>query len=109
MILPPLVRPPPRFLGSCPSLRKLEINGVLLTIAELLVRDLFALKVVPGHDLVDLILSVFSELVVADLDLDDVGVALERVFQRGCVRFFDLVAGDVQFLDRFVQFEVLGE
>lgn len=48
-----------------------------LVVAQFLVRDLLALQVVPGNNLVDFIFSFFCELIVAYLDLNDVRVAFE--------------------------------
>ena len=82
---------------------------MILTVTELLVGDGLAFQVVPRHDFVDLVFSLFSELVHANLDLDNVGISFQRVFQRGRVALFDFVARDVQFADALVQLEVLGQ
>jgi len=79
-----------------------------LVIAKLLICDLLALKVVPGHNLVNLIFSILSELIVSHLNLNDVRVTLQRVLQRSCVALFNLITRDVQLFDGFVQFQILS-
>ena len=81
----------------------------LLTVAELLVCNLLGLEVVPCDNLVDLVFSVLSELVVPHLDFDDVRVAFERIFESSRVALLHLIARDVKLSDAFVQLEVLGK
>ena len=74
-----------------------------------MVGDGLAFQVVPRHDFVDLVFCLFSELVHAHLDVNNVGVSFQRVFKCGRIALFDFVAGDVQFADALVQLEILGQ
>lgn len=69
--------------------------NIWLTVCESLVRDVLGHEHVLSDDFIDLLLSLFTQLIVSHIDLNDVSVAFERVFQCIGIGVIDEVARNI--------------
>ena len=68
---------------------------VALTVGDLLIGDVLGQKEVLGNDIVDFSLDRRSKLVISHVNLDDIGVALQRVLQCASIGVINEVARDI--------------
>ena len=78
-------------------------------VTQAIVANVLALQEVLRDNLVNFLLSVWSEAVLFDIELYNVLVCDEGAFKRGSVALIDLVTRDVQLLDRSIVTDVLRE
>ena len=82
---------------------------VALTVGDLLIGDVLGQKEVLGNDIVDFSLDRRSKLVISHVNLDDIGVALQRVLQCASIGVINEVARDIKLFDSTVQLQEFRE